>query len=555
MEKAIYCENCDSANLIENSNEDFVGSCHHCGTPLNIPAEGIGKNTIVVGRYQIRDILGEDRHSNIYFALDLSTNDLVILRIFCWDYSYSISDPEEFLNLTESISLLAQPSHVEVLDWGIDDDLMFTVWPGDSIETIEQLLVTHNVFEPSIAVSIVKEAAECLSIAFDEIGVGHYALSPGNIYLDSQGRVKLSELGFAAQLFKDENFLDSGIEFYDWRYQAPEIILDWYPADIRCDMFSLGYCLYTMISGEAPFDRVRPVSQVEYERFTFNRADQFRLGETFMDLFHGLTATNPSERFHSWRDAINFMDYYLQEEKLLNQSAISGKRRSMTTSFNLDVYKDLENPPPPRKIGTQRKRRKSMSASDIRQKANFYVSEQPRKMQGKTIRPYVNKKRQSNSMPIVVGVVAALFAVILIIMAAQSQNEDPGEGRSYIASAPKIAPKASQQKEKLVNKSPEVLIPRQSNPSVKPVQTEDTVTEVNEIPDPSKKKATDDSGEFAELTFMVREYTLRKDWESAIKLIDKYDGPFKDKQKTLKDEIIRKRLSYLESRVIVNLWT
>ena len=186
MEKAIYCENCDAANLIENSNEDFTGSCHHCGTPMNIPADGIGKNTIVAGRYQIRELLEEDQLSNIYFALDFNSNDLVILRIFCWDYSYSIKEPEDFLHMTESISLLAQPGHVQIMDWGIDDDLMFTVWPGDSIETIGTLLQTHSTFEPDVAVSIIKEAAQCLCYTFDEIGVGHYALSPSNIYLDSQ---------------------------------------------------------------------------------------------------------------------------------------------------------------------------------------------------------------------------------------------------------------------------------------------------------------------------------------------------------------------------------
>ena len=551
MEKAIYCENCGSANLIENSNEDFVGSCHHCGEPINYLAEGIGKNTIIAERYQVRDILDEDHISNIYFALDLSTNELVLLRVFCWDYSYSITDPEEFLYLTESISLLAQPGHVEVIDWGIDDDLMFTVWSGDSIETVEKLLGMHSAFEPDVAVSIIKEAAQCLAHTFEEIGVGHYALSPRNIYLDSRGSVKLSELGFAAQLFQDENFLDSGIEFYDWRYQAPEIILDWYEPDIRCDMFSLGYCLYTMITGETPFDRIKPVSQVEYERFGFTRADQFRFGETFMDLFHGLTATNPSERFHSWKDAINFMDYYLQEEKLLKQSAISGKRRSMTTSFNLDLYKELDQPAP-RKLKTSKKRRKAMSASDIRQKSNFYVSEQPRKMKGKTIRPFTNKKNKDNSLPIVVGVVAAVLAVILIIVAANSQNDDNQNMVSNTYSEPKSEKtenKKKSTKKEETNREVENPAPAPVQVS-RPVQTEDTVTKVNAVPNPDGNKEQDSLTEFNEMTFMVREYTIRKDWDSALKLIEKYDGPLKDRQKKLKDEIIRKRLAYLEARVV-----
>ena len=544
MEKAIYCENCGSANLLDNTNEDFSGSCHHCAAPISYLAEGISKNTIIGERYQIQDILDEDSHSNIYFALDHTTNKLVIVRIFCWDYSYSISNPEEFLYMAESISLLAQPNHVEILDWGIDDDLMYTVWKGDSIETIEKLLSMHSVFEADVAVSIVKETAECLAYAFEEIGVGHYALSPGNLYIDSRGSVKISELGFAAQLFKDENFMDSGVEFYDWRYQAPEIVLDWYPADIRCDMFSLGYCLYTMVTGEKPFDRMKPISQGDYERVGFNRADQFRLGETFMDLFHGLTATNPSERFHSWKDAINFMDYYLQEEKLLKQSALSGRRRSMTTSFNMDLYKDLESSQPPMKLKTGKRRKKAMSASDIREKSSFYVSEQPRKMQGKTIRPFGSKKKKSdNTMPIIIGVIVAMIAVLLIILAASSQNED----NNNTASSVKL--KTNDSSAKTPGKKTAVETDVNANITPPPLnQTVDTVTKVNEVPDP-KKQSGNDLTDFNELTFMVREYTIRKEWDNALKLIDSYKGPFSDRQKTLKEEIVRKRLAYLESQV------
>lgn len=556
MEKAINCENCGSVNLIENCNEDFSGSCHHCGTLFSVLAEGITKNTIVAERYQVRDFLSEDNLSNIYFAVDLTRNELVILRVFCWDYSYSISSPEEFLHMDESISLLAQPGHVEIIDWGIDDDLMFTVWPGDSIESLTRVMQTHHTFEPGVAVSVIKEVAVCLSYTFDEIGVGHYSLNPNNIYLDSRGNVKISELGFAAQLFKDENFLDSGVEFYDWRYQAPEIVLDWYNPDIRSDMFALGMCMFTMITGEAPFDRMRPVSQVEYERLGFTRADQYRLGETFMDLFHGLTATNPSERFHSWKDAINFMDYFLQEERLIDSSAVSGRRRSMTTSFDLDILRETDNRPPI-KLKTGKQRRKAMSASDIRNQSSFHVSEQPRKMKGKTIRPFASKKKtKDNPMPIIIGVVAALFAVVLVIMAAQSQNENdkrPGSDNTIITSSPKNNTPKKKDKDPApeittppANVNPEVV----TKPPVKPVQTEDTVTKINAVPNPEGNKDNASAlNDFNDLVFQMREFTIRKDWDGALALLETYNGPLQDRKKALKEEIVRKRLAFLENQM------
>ncbi|MCM8537506.1 MAG: hypothetical protein NE334_16310 [Lentisphaeraceae bacterium] len=91
---AYYCKQCGSANLIDYSNSKFVGSCFNCSHPIHVETDSLCVNTIIGERYQIRELLEETNISNLYVASDLATGSLVILRVFCWDFSYSITDPE-----------------------------------------------------------------------------------------------------------------------------------------------------------------------------------------------------------------------------------------------------------------------------------------------------------------------------------------------------------------------------------------------------------------------------------------------------------------------------
>ena len=92
-------------------------------------------------------------------------------------FSYSISDPEDFLNTVDSVGSIATPTHVEIVDWGVNEDLMYTVWPCENIETLTRLLKQHTSFEPEIALSICREIAIALENIYFETGVGHYNLS------------------------------------------------------------------------------------------------------------------------------------------------------------------------------------------------------------------------------------------------------------------------------------------------------------------------------------------------------------------------------------------
>ena len=528
MEMAYYCTQCNAANLIDYHNGEFVGNCYNCGAPIQLQkTETLCINTIIAERYQIRELLEETNINNLYVATDLVTANLVILRVFCWDFSYSISDPEDFLNTVDSVGNIAIPTHVEIVDWGVNEDLMFTVWPCESIESLSKLLKHHASFEPEIALSICRDIAISLEDIYYETGIGHYNLSADVIYLDSQGYTRFSDAGYAAYLFHDEHFRDADFNIFNSHYASPEIILELSFPDIRSDMYSLGCCLYAMVTGKLPFGHRGPKSEYDYKKFSLIAADELRLGDAFCKIFYGLTEVNPQDRFSDWSEVINAMDRYFKDHSASRHSALSGKRRSLTNIYNFDIYSDVDDMLVQKaKSKKRRKKKKVLPSSEIRSRMR---SEAPTaRLQARYPQSIRKKSKKSDNHTMLIATAAVIiFGLFLFTVFAstfsnreessvQLNNQEDTKGKANKASS-----------DSNVNK-PKVTMANNQDMAEKPLSPEE---------------------EFKELTFEIREYTIRKDWDKALAMCALYDGPYSKRVAKLKSEIERKKLGHLQTEV------
>ena len=132
-------------------------------------------------------------------------------------------------------------------------------------------------------------------------------------------------------------------------------------------MYSLGCCLYAMVTGKLPFGHRGPQNEADYTNFSLTKPDELRLGDTFCQIFYGMTEVNPDDRYESWHDVIKHMDNYFHEDKMQRKSSMSGKRRSLTISYNFDVFTDIDETLVKKARSKKRqKKKKALSSSDIR---------------------------------------------------------------------------------------------------------------------------------------------------------------------------------------------
>lgn len=118
----------------------------------------------------------------------------------------------------------------------------------------------------------------------------HRDLKLENILIDSKGNMKITDFGLASTYYNNKMRTFVGTA----GYQPPEIIAG-YEYDEKCDVWSLGVCLYALITGCLPFS-----TQNRDHRMLIQEATQKvyppRLSPMLVDLLKKMFEVTPSKR-------------------------------------------------------------------------------------------------------------------------------------------------------------------------------------------------------------------------------------------------------------------
>lgn len=159
-------------------------------------------------------------------------------------------------------SRLNHPNIVQVLDYGRSNGSTYLVMEWvEGYNAADVIAAAEDALEPmscSIAVTLVSEIARALEhihTATDDfggnMGIVHRDLNPANILVSFSGEVKLTDFGVAAGGHRELK-TEHGILRGTFPYMSPEQTRC-RPLDGRSDLFSLGICLYEMLTGRHPF--------------------------------------------------------------------------------------------------------------------------------------------------------------------------------------------------------------------------------------------------------------------------------------------------------------
>jgi serine/threonine protein kinase len=168
-----------------------------------------------------------------------------------------------FLDEAHLASRLAHPNVVQVIDLVARDDEIFLVLEylrgRDLREVIKRGTERGRVVPPDIAAYITAEAAAGLGYAHDAttpdgvpLGLVHRDVSPKNLRITDNGAVKVIDFGIARAEFRQSETAPGSVKG-TLGYMSPEQVLG-EAVDRRSDIFSLGICLFQMLTGRNPFD-------------------------------------------------------------------------------------------------------------------------------------------------------------------------------------------------------------------------------------------------------------------------------------------------------------
>nr|WP_303652542.1 serine/threonine-protein kinase [Paludisphaera mucosa] len=204
----------------------------------------------VLGRFQLRDRLGDGGFGEVYLAYDPRLDRDVAIKVLR-QANPSDRVMERFFREARAAARLDHPNIVAVYDSGFDGGRCWVAYQ----RVIGRPLWWHFDHQPIDAVTaarIFRDLADAVQYAH-KLGVVHRDIKPANILIDEFGRPRLIDFGLARRFDYDSTLTHDGAVVGTPAYMSPEQAQGLSrQVDERSDVFSLGVVLYETMAGRRP---------------------------------------------------------------------------------------------------------------------------------------------------------------------------------------------------------------------------------------------------------------------------------------------------------------
>jgi TonB family protein len=226
------------------------------------PAEDSLVGRVINERYRVVAAVSRDHVGRVYRAEQLPLGRPVSIKVL--DPRQRRHDDgqlqQRFLIEASIASRLQHPNTVHVFDYGCTPDgLCFTSFELIEGRTLTAVLAAAKPFSAERTLHVALQMARSLREAH-RMGIIHGSVKPASVLLtrhgDEEDFVKLCDFGMVRPTEVDdlEELTQQSMFTGAPKYMAPERIRG-DRSDARADVYSLGACMYEMLTGRVPFDR------------------------------------------------------------------------------------------------------------------------------------------------------------------------------------------------------------------------------------------------------------------------------------------------------------
>ena len=293
----------DSASVATRLSESGTGERKATRQP-----QVVGVGSVLKERFVLEEIIARGGMGVIYKARDLRKEEFkdrkpyVAVKLLGEDCK---TNPDFLIALqreTQKAQKLAHPNIITAYDFDSDGDTVFMTMEYLVGQTLDEFIKKNQPCSLSkkAALSIIDGMAQGLAYAHKN-GIVHCDFKPGNVFLASDGTVKILDFGISrAAKYPDRESQDTTVTLFDAgkfgaltpAYASCEM-LEGDDPDPRDDIYALACVSYEILKGHHPFDKKKATvarnRQMKPERVKGLNKHQWK------GLLHGL-AFNRSHR-------------------------------------------------------------------------------------------------------------------------------------------------------------------------------------------------------------------------------------------------------------------
>ncbi len=354
----VICSNCRR----EYDDSIAMGVCPFCGFSEEVEdTDDVGgvksdprwlaPGTILNGRYEIIQVLGEGGFGITYKAIDTKTGTLKAVKEYFQvgvvnrmpgETAVFIVAPkrrEEFeygrdrlINEAKIVAKFQSPYIVRVDDYFLENNTSYMVMEYIDSQTLKNYLISQRrVLTPEEAVDIGVKISEALE-EIHKAGVIHRDIAPDNLFIGKNGEIKIIDFG-SARLSKEDT--DERMITVKPGFAPPEQYEKIDPKNDRqkawTDVYALGATIYQCLTGATPpesSDR-KADSIAGQDRMQAPMEINSSIPEWLNNTILTAMAINTHERF---KDTVELRTALLQQRKVLPIEKVRKRKRIRRTS-------------------------------------------------------------------------------------------------------------------------------------------------------------------------------------------------------------------------------
>jgi serine/threonine protein kinase len=207
-----------------------------------------------IGRYEIKEMIGEGAMAKVYRAYDPEINRSVAFKVLKEDHCVDEEYLSRFLREAKAAGALSHSGIVTVFDVGKLENAPYIMMELLAGCDLGEVLKDKKKLPLKQTLIIALQLAKSLDYAHKS-GIVHRDIKPDNIIVMPDGEsIKVADFGIARMNENEESQKTQvGSVLGTPRYMSPEQALG-ESVDGRSDLFSVGTIMYEMLSGNKAFD-------------------------------------------------------------------------------------------------------------------------------------------------------------------------------------------------------------------------------------------------------------------------------------------------------------